>query len=124
MELWGQSQVPESVDTATATERAGLISLDAISGPTIRGILQLFLCPQRNPLRRPVPVKFWTPSNLYLSLGQNNAERQRVWRENVREVLDTETIAKIRHCANTGLVLGTEKFRAQVATLTTQTLEL
>ena len=65
------------------------------------------------------PVNFWTPSDLHLSLGQNNAERQRAWRENVREVLDTETIAKIRHCANTGLVLGTEKFRAQVATLTT-----
>ena len=63
-------------------------------------------------------VKFWTPSNLYLSLGQNKAERQRTWREGVKEVLDTDTIARIRHCANTGLVLGTEEFRAQVATLT------
>ena len=68
------------------------------------------------------PVKFWTPSNLYLSLGQNKAERQRVWCAGVKEVMDTDTIAKIRHCANTGLVLGTEKFRARVATLTTQAL--
>ena len=39
-------------------------------------------------------------------------------REGVNRELDTDTIARIRHCANTGLVLGTEKFRAQVAALT------
>ena len=65
------------------------------------------------------PVKFWTPSDLYLSLGQTKAARQQAWREGAKEVMDTDTIARIRHCANTGLVLGTEKFRAQVATLTT-----
>jgi len=63
-------------------------------------------------------VKFWTPGDLYLSLGQNKAERQRAWRKGVNAVLDTDTIARIRHCANTGLVLGSEKFRVQVATLT------
>ncbi len=31
--------------------------------------------------------------------------------------MDTDTISKIRHCNNTGLVLGTEKFREQVAAL-------
>ena len=31
------------------------------------------------------------------------------------ELLDLDAIAKIRHCANTGLVLGTEKFKKQVA---------
>jgi len=65
-----------------------------------------------------VPVKFWTPSELYLSLGQNKAERQRAWREGVKEVVNADTIARIRHCVNTGLVLGTEEFRARVATLT------
>jgi hypothetical protein len=40
----------------------------------------------------------------------------------VKEVLDTDTITRIRHCANTGLVLVTEKFRAQVATLATWAL--
>ena len=65
------------------------------------------------------PVNFWTPSDLYLSLGQNKADRQRAWRAGVKEALDIEMIARIRHCANTGLVLGTEKFRAQVATLAT-----
>jgi hypothetical protein len=35
----------------------------------------------------------------------------------VVEALDIDTIAKIRHCTNTGLVLGTEKFRDQIAAL-------
>ena len=33
------------------------------------------------------------------------------------ELLDLDVIAKIRHCANTGLVLGTEKFRKRVAVM-------
>jgi len=31
------------------------------------------------------------------------------------ELLDLDVIAKIRHCANTGLVLGSEKFKKHVA---------
>jgi hypothetical protein len=31
-----------------------------------------------------------------------------------KETLDIEVFSKIRHRANTGLVLGTESFRAQV----------
>ncbi len=31
------------------------------------------------------------------------------------EFVALDVIAKIRHCANTGLVLGTEKFKKQVA---------
>lgn len=64
------------------------------------------------------PVKFWTPSDLYLALGKGPAARQRAWRERVGQVMDADTIARIRHCANTGLVLGTETFRAQVSALT------
>ena len=33
----------------------------------------------------------------------------------MRELLDPDVITKIRHCANTGLILGTEKFKKQVA---------
>ena len=64
-----------------------------------------------------VPVKFWTPNQLYLSLGTIPRDRQRAWRKLVGELPDMDTIAKIRHCTNTGLVLGTEKFRDQVAAL-------
>ena len=63
------------------------------------------------------PVRFWTPSSLYLSLGKSRSERQKIWRKLVSEALDIDTIARIRHCTNTGLVLGTEEFREQVASL-------
>ena len=42
----------------------------------------------------------------------------RAWREGVKEISDTDMIARIGHCASIGLVLGMEKFRAQVDTLT------
>ena len=35
----------------------------------------------------------------------------------INESLDIEVLAKVRHCANTGLVLGTELFRQQVQRL-------
>ncbi|MBT8055253.1 MAG: transposase [Xanthomonadales bacterium] len=63
------------------------------------------------------PVKFWTAHDLYLALGENSAAQQMAWRKQVGEAIDMDTIAKIRHCTNTGLVLGTEKFRDQVAAL-------
>lgn len=62
-------------------------------------------------------VKFWTPHDLYLSLAAESANRQKAWRARVGAAIDTDTIAKIRHCTNTGLVLGTEEFRDQVAAL-------
>jgi len=65
------------------------------------------------------PVQFWTPNELYLSLGSQAAERQGAWRKLVGEAVDMETITRIRHCTNTGLVLGTEKFRDQVSALRT-----
>ena len=63
------------------------------------------------------PVKFWQPHELYLSLAPDPAERKNAWRTQVAQALDIDIIAKIRHCTNTGLVLGTEKFRDQVAAL-------
>lgn len=63
-------------------------------------------------------VRFWTPGDLYLSLGKGSAARQRSWRKLIGEVLEMDTITRIRHCANTGLVLGTDKFRSQVTALT------
>jgi hypothetical protein len=41
-------------------------------------------------------------------------QRQQAWRALINETLDIEVLAKVRHCANTGLVLGTESFRDQV----------
>ena len=64
-----------------------------------------------------VTPRLWTPHPLYLGLGKNHKERQQGWRELVKETLDIEVLAKIQHCANTGLALGTESFRAQVRKL-------
>ena len=60
------------------------------------------------------PVDMWTPHAGYLALGASLNNRQETYRDRIGVAISTETIAKIRHCANTGLVLGTEEFRAQV----------
>jgi putative transposase len=56
----------------------------------------------------------WSPHRLYLELGHNPKRRQRAWRALANEAADIEVLAKIRHCANSGLVLGTQSFREQV----------
>ena len=60
-------------------------------------------------------VRMWSPHAIYLSLGIHSLARQKAYRRLVSEVLDADVISKIRHCANSGLVLGSEKFRDQVA---------
>lgn len=66
-----------------------------------------------------VKAQLWSPHRLYLQLADDQDQRQRAWRAMVNETLKGEVIAKIRHCANTGLVLGTESFREQVHDLRT-----
>ena len=53
----------------------------------------------------------------YLCLGENETERQKTYREMIAQSLSAEVIQKIRHCLNTGLVLGTAAFRDQVDAL-------
>jgi putative transposase len=55
-----------------------------------------------------------SPHPLYLALADKPSERQGDYRKRVGNALPTKAIAEIRHCANTGLVLGSENFRAQV----------
>ncbi len=64
-------------------------------------------------------VRFWSPHSLYKALGATRARQQANYRALVGNALTIEAIAKIRHCANKGLVLGTEIFRAQVETMRT-----
>jgi putative transposase len=61
-----------------------------------------------------VKARLWSPHQGYLELGATRVRRQQAWRAMVNEALSCEALAKIRHCANTGLVLGTESFREQV----------
>ena len=64
-----------------------------------------------------VDARLWSPHALYLSLGESARQRQDAWQKLVGEALDNEILAKVRNCANTGLVLGTEAFRKQVCRL-------
>jgi len=61
-----------------------------------------------------VSVSMQSIHESYLSLGSNSLSRQRTYRELIKESIEIELIAKIRHCANTGLILGSELFREQV----------
>lgn len=62
-------------------------------------------------------TKIWTPHGEYLGLGLNPAERQKAYRELVSARMSVEVVHKVRHCLNTGRVLGTEVFREQIAAL-------
>jgi len=69
-------------------------------------------------------MKLWSPHSHYLALGTKPAQRRKNYRTLIGEALPAKAIAKIRHCANTGLVLGTETFREQVAAMRTGSLTL
>ena len=59
--------------------------------------------------------QLWTPHAVYLSLGDDAKARQNAYRGLMSELLEQQVMVKIRHCVNTGLVLGSEKFRKRVA---------
>lgn len=62
-------------------------------------------------------VQLCTPCFEYLALGKTEADRTEQYRALVGQALSADMVQKIRHCANTGLVLGTERFRDQVNAL-------
>ena len=51
---------------------------------------------------------------LFLALGEDAAERRQAYRALFRAQLDDEAIADIRKATNQGLVLGNERFRAEI----------
>ena len=62
-------------------------------------------------------TRMWAPHDNYLALGNHSKARQSAYRGLMNEALEIDVITKIRHCINTGLVLGTEAFRNQVASM-------
>jgi len=50
----------------------------------------------------------------YLSLGETRQQRQQFYQYLLLTQLNPEMIAKIRHCTNTGLALGNQRFREQI----------
>jgi putative transposase len=63
-------------------------------------------------------ISMLTPHRLYVSLGETKSARSKNYRRLIGESLGADVIAKIRHCANKGLVLGTEKFEQQFEEIT------
>ena len=63
-------------------------------------------------------ISMLTPHRQYLSLGETKSARLENYRQLIGESLGADIIAKIRHCANKGLILGTEKFRRQFEEIT------
>lgn len=63
-------------------------------------------------------IDMWTPHPAFLSLGKDVSCRTKKYRQLIGKSLNNEVITKIRHCANKGLILGTEKFRRQFEHLT------
>ena len=62
-------------------------------------------------------TRMWVPHDNYLALGNHVKARQSAYRSLMNEALEIDVITKIRHCVNTGLVLGTAAFRNQVASM-------
>jgi len=62
-------------------------------------------------------IRLWTPHPEYLALGKTEIARGEYFRALVSEALPAEVVQTIRHCVNTGLVLGTERFRDQIKLL-------
>jgi len=62
----------------------------------------------------------WQPHPEHLALGDTCAWRMAAYRRLVGQELEIELITEIRNAANTGLVLGNEKFRKEVEQLTGQ----
>jgi putative transposase len=64
-----------------------------------------------------------TPHSLYQGLGKSNAERQSAYRELFKYHVDGKLLDDIRQSANKGLVLGSERFVAEVEALTGERLQ-
>lgn len=65
-----------------------------------------------------IDANLWTPHCRYLALGKSSNERQKRYREFVEQAVSVDIVEAIRYSANRGLILGTEKFRAQFKALT------
>jgi hypothetical protein len=82
------------------------VAADAVSGSPLCALFQLFPC-----------ANMWQPHATYISLGYDGTARQIAYQGLINELVDVDAVAKIRHCANTGLVLGSEKLRKQAAVM-------
>lgn len=67
-----------------------------------------------------IETKLITYHPLYLSLGKSKLQRIKNYRKIFESELDKNLLSDIRYATNKGLILGTEKFKAEVNALTKQ----
>ena len=67
-----------------------------------------------------IKAKLWTPHPEYLSLGSTGYLRMAAYRKLFEDELNKKMIVDIRNAANTGLVLGNDRFREEIEQLTGQ----
>lgn len=65
-------------------------------------------------------AQMWQPHAEYLALGSSAIARRRAYRALFTDQMDTELVKDIRRALNTGLVLGNDRFRAEIEQLTDQ----
>ena len=59
----------------------------------------------------------WTPHNAYLALGTTPSQRTQAYRELFAGHYDAAELQQIREAANQGMVLGNDRFKREVETL-------
>ncbi len=69
-------------------------------------------------------VGLWSPHPEYLALGDSTERRGKIYREFFQSQLSEKVIDDIRSALNQGLVLGTDRFQAEVQELTGQPQQL
>ena len=65
-------------------------------------------------------ARLWQPHPEYLALGETPAARMSAYRRFFAAELSAEVLTDIRDALNTGLVLGNDRFRAEIEALTGQ----
>lgn len=65
-------------------------------------------------------AQIWSPHKEYSALGSSSNKRQLAYQQLFLDNTDSELITDIRNSLNTGLVLGSERFRKEVEQLTGQ----
>jgi putative transposase len=65
-------------------------------------------------------VQMWSPHKEYLALGNTRRQRLKAYQRLFLSEMGSELIINIHNALNTGLVLGTDRFRAEVEQLTGQ----
>jgi len=65
-------------------------------------------------------VQMWSPHKEYLALGNTRRLRLKAYQQLFLSEMGSELITNIRNALNTGLVLGNDRFRAEVEQLTGQ----